>query len=281
MDWTSILSALLILFAGGLLQGTVGFGLGLFCVPLLLTAGFPVSTVLAMASIGTAVQAVSGVHHLRHAVPWRTVGFSLLIRAAAMAAGVGLVRVLAGYPVASLKFWVGAVMLALVAAQAWWRPMPRPKLHAAWDWAAFLGSGFTAGLCSMGGPPLVLWVMAHDWPADRTRGFLFASFMSLVPLQLVLLYSQFGQDVLRGALLGLALAPAVLAGSLAGLRVGGRFSKTILRRVAYTVLLAIAFNAMYPQARAWFRSVVPPETHHSSKQQGNGPASGEDSGSAP
>ena len=38
----------------------------------------------------------------------------------------------------------------------------------------FTGSGVLAGLCGMGGPPLVLWAMAHDWPTQRIRGFLFA-----------------------------------------------------------------------------------------------------------
>jgi hypothetical protein len=39
--------------------------------------------------------------------------------------------------------------------------------------AAALG---LAGICGMGGPPLVLWAMAHDWPADKVRAFLFACF---------------------------------------------------------------------------------------------------------
>ena len=107
----------------------------------------------------------------------------------------------------------------------------------------------------MGGPPLVLWVMAHDWTTEKTRGFLFASFMCLVPVQLALLYLSFGQDSLRGALMGLALSPAVLAGSLAGLRVGGRFSKLLLRRLAFALLMAIALNAMYPRGRQWLENL--------------------------
>ena len=43
--------------------------------------------------------------------------------------------------------------------------------------------GLLGGLAGVPGPPLVMWVMAHDWSADVTRAFLFASFMCLVPVE--------------------------------------------------------------------------------------------------
>lgn len=115
----------------------------------------------------------------------------------------------------------------------------------------------------MSGPPLVLWVMAHDWSTERIRGFLFAWFLSLVTLQLALLYAHFGRDVLQGILLGGVLSPAVLGGSLTGLRLGDAFSKPVLRRLAYTVLLAIALNAMYPQMKRWMQKNVFSDARHS------------------
>ena len=112
--------------------------------------------------------------------------------------------------------------------------------------ATFLASGFTGGLCSMDGPLLVLWVMAHNWTVERTRAFLFASFAGLVPFQLAMLYLAFGNEVLRGIAWGAAFAPVVLLGSLIGLRVGARFSKPLLCRLAYLLLTVIALNAMAP-----------------------------------
>ena len=103
----------------------------------------------------------------------------------------------------------------------------------------------------MGGPPLVLWVMAHDWPADRTRAFLFAAFSSLIPVQLGLFYAALGPDVLRGAALGVVLIPAVWIGSAAGLRLGALVSKRRLRLAAYALLAAIAFSAIAPQVKLW------------------------------
>lgn len=249
----SITYALLIALAGGVLQGTVGFGFGLLSVPLLLAVGYPMPMVLAIASICTAVQTTNGVHHLRHVVPWKIVGVSTVLRAITLFLGIGVLYILSGYPITALKFWIGLVMLLLLVVQVAWQPRPRAKLHAGWDAAAFLASGLTAGLCSMGGPPLVLWVMAHDWSADRTRAFLFAAFMSLIPLQLAVLYWTFGNDVLRGMALGAAFAPAVLLGSFVGLRLGARSSKPFLRRLAFCILTAVALNSMVPQLLLWLQ----------------------------
>jgi uncharacterized membrane protein YfcA len=252
MDLYQIGWALLVVLLGGILQGTVAFGFGLLVVPLLLALGLSAPTVLAIASICTAVQAATGVHRLRQVVPWGSVGFSLLIRGLSMLFGVWVLRRLVDYPVISLKFWVGLVLLLLVAAQAVWRPRPVARRHPAWDLAAFLASGFTAGLCGMGGPPLVLWVMGHDWAPDRIRAFLFAAFMGTVPLQLILLYWVFGGDVLRGMALGFAFSPAVFLGSMLGLRIGARFSGPNLRRLAYLVLVLVALSSMLPQLAQWF-----------------------------
>ena len=247
VDFSQISSVALIVLFSGFLQGAVAFGFGLLSVPLLLMVGLPVPTVLAVSSLCTAVQAASGVHHLRQAVPWKDVGVCLAIRVVAMLLGIWALLALVRFPMSQIKFWIGLVTLLLVVLQASWQPRPRARLHGCWNLAAFTASGFTGGLCAIGGPPLVLWVMAHDWDAERTRAFLFASFMSLVPFQLVVLYWTFGHDVLRGMILGAALSPVVLLGSVAGLRVGARFPKPLLRRLAFLVLAAIALNAMYPQ----------------------------------
>lgn len=249
MDMHQIVNVLLVVLCGGFLQGTVAFGFGLFSVPLLLTIGLPLPAVLAVSSICAAVQAASGVHRLRHVVPWREVGESGVIRAGAMLLGIWVLSKVATCSVSRIRFLIGLVMLLMVLLQASWRPLPRPRLHKGWNLAAFMTSGFTGGLCSMGGPPLVLWVMAHDWTTERTRAFLFASFLSLAPLQLAVLYWTFGKDVVYGMVLGFAVSPVVFLGSLLGLHLGARFSKPFLRRLAILILVAIALNAMFPEIR--------------------------------
>jgi uncharacterized protein len=253
-DTTQILCALMIALAGGLLQGTVAFGFGLLSVPLLMMVGLPLPAVLAISAVCTVVQSASGVHHLRHVVPWREVGMSVAVRAVTLVLGVLVLREMVNFPMMRLKFWIGLIMLAMVLLQGLWQPRPRPRLHVGWNLAAFSASGFIGGLCSMGGPPMVLWVMAHDWTSERTRAFLFGTFMSVAPFQLAVLYLTFGDDVVKGMALGAALSPVVLLGSLLGLRIGARFSKPLLRRLAFLLLIAIALNAMYPQVWRWVTS---------------------------
>jgi len=245
MSPVHILEALAVVFAGAMLQGMAAFGFGLSVVPLLLSIGLPTPMALAVSGVCTAIQSTSGVHRLRHAVPWRQVLFSTLIRCVSMLIGVWVLFHLTHCPVATIKFYIGVVVLGLVVLQACWQPKPQEHLHPVWNYAAFLSSGFTAGLCAMGGPPLVLWVMAHNWSPDRTRAFLFAAFLCIVPLQLGLLYWTFGKDVLSGVWMGLLFSPAVWFGSLVGLRIGDRLSKRLLRRLAYAVLVLIALSGMW------------------------------------
>ena len=246
MDMRHVVECLLVVLCSGFLQGTVGFGFALLSVPLLLMMGLSMPAVMAICCVCTLVQTGSGVHHLRHAVPWRDVGVSVAVRVASMLLGILVLRALVDCPATRINFWVGLVMLLLLILQAAWQPQPRERLHAGWNLTAFLVSGFTGGLCSMDGPPLVLWVMAHNWTADRTRAFLFASFMGLVPFQLAVLCWTFGGEVVHGMAWGAACSPVVLLGSLLGLRVGTRFSKPLLRRLAFLLLTVIALSAMVP-----------------------------------
>ena len=98
----------------------------------------------------------------------------------------------------------------------------------------------------MGGPPLVLWVMAHDWANRKTRAFLYGSFGASMPLQIAVFGVALGWPAVRGAVAGAAFSPAVVLGSLVGLAIGNRFSKPLLRRLAYGLLVVIALNSIVP-----------------------------------
>lgn len=67
------------------------------------------ASALAIAAICTAVQAGNGVHHLRHAVPWKHVGISFVVRGAATCLGTWALRVLVNYPVSRIKSCIGGI----------------------------------------------------------------------------------------------------------------------------------------------------------------------------
>jgi len=96
----------------------------------------------------------------------------------------------------------------------------------------------------MGGPFIVLWVMAHRWSNQQMRGYMAASICGIIPFQVFLLFHQFGSGVLTAALLGLIFMPTALLGTSAGLWIGDRIPRKGLRRIAAGLLIIIAATAI-------------------------------------
>ena len=139
---------------------------------------------------------------------------------------------------------VGCVVLGIVMLQKLWRVQPQPRMHPAWEWLAFSLGGFLLGLCGMGGPVMVLWVLAHDWPMNKARAFLFFLFATGFPVQALLMWSFFGVEVLDAMILAAAAFPAILAGLWVGLVISRRISDQTLRSLCTAVLVLIALSAI-------------------------------------
>jgi uncharacterized membrane protein YfcA len=139
---------------------------------------------------------------------------------------------------------IGAVLILIIAIQIWIRPQPRTKLH--WGWTLLAGSisGVMAGLVGMGGPVVVLWVMAHDWANQRSRTLMWCVFALMVPWQLTVAYHRFGSPVLTSALLGLAYSPLVIITTMLGTHLGNRLSRNRLRIAAYTILIGVGVASL-------------------------------------
>ena len=235
--------------AGGIIwlavavQSTVGFGSALVAVPALLWLGVPLPTVIALVATVSMIQSCMGAHNLRGSVPWRLTFVAVVVMLAGLGAGLLMLRVVADLRPEYVRRGVGIMLCVLVGLQCVVRPQPVARLHWLWGAVAFLSSGFLGGVCGLSGPPLVIWSMAHDWPAAKTRGFLFASFAATNPVSILLLSFMFGPQVLWGVMAGLACLPVVALGGAVGLRVGQRIEKERLRKLAYGLLLAIGVGA--------------------------------------
>ena len=70
----------LTLFSGSILQGAVGFGFGLFAIPILVWAGVRLSEAIAIMSISIFTQVLVATYQLRADVRWRDVVPASLIR---------------------------------------------------------------------------------------------------------------------------------------------------------------------------------------------------------
>ena len=102
--------------------------------------------------------------------------------------------------------------------------------------------GITAGAVGMGGPPLVLWVVAHDWPNKQARLFLWASFWFVMPIQIAVLVLMFEPvEQLKMVGVGVLTLPIAMLGTAAGLWLGHRLPKQQLRwaMIALRVVLGV------------------------------------------
>jgi uncharacterized membrane protein YfcA len=241
---TACLLVALILLASSVLQGAVGFASGLFGIPLLMLTGIALPEAVAISLVASAVQNCTAAWQLRHEIDYHATWRPMLIRFATLPLGALALWWLGRESKDAASQLVGLVILALLATQSLFSITPQPRLHPAWEWLTFSLAGFLLGLCGMGGPPMALWVLAHDWPMSRGRAFLYYLFVTGLPLQALFLWLFFGAEVLGAMLLGLAMVPVVLVGIYAGLAISKVVPDRLLRVVATTVLVLIAVSSI-------------------------------------
>lgn len=236
---SELLPLALVLFTGSVIQTTVGFGFGIFCIPLLIVLGLEPYEAIVFVTIGACVHAIVGGYALRRDVCWPRTAAMIALAGAGIPIGVlALGRLAEGDPAMVRRVFGGIVLLVLLV-QLFVRVQPREKLPAGAMVGAMLGSGFMGGFCGMAGVPAVIWVMAHKWSGRESRATLWALFGGLTPVLLLVLWARFGDPIGVACLRALAFLPAVLLGLPPGLWIGRRIPKRRLRTISF-VVLAIA-----------------------------------------
>jgi uncharacterized membrane protein YfcA len=233
-----------ILAAAVALQGAIGFGAGLFAVPLIVWTGVELPSVIAALSAAVTLQVALGCWQYRSHIPWRTTFQIALWRILGLPIGIATLTVLAGAGRDRAKQVIGVTLLAIIITQYLAKVKPRSHVHPAWIPLAGVTSGFLAGAFGMGAPPVVLWLMAHDWPAKQVRAFLWSTFLLILPVNFAMLCWTFGWTVVAAFVLGLAYAPLVLLASAAGARLGDRLDRRRLQVVAFGFLAVIAIASI-------------------------------------
>ncbi|MDX1565086.1 MAG: sulfite exporter TauE/SafE family protein [Phycisphaeraceae bacterium] len=235
----------MVLFVSSVIQGTVGFAAGLFGVPLLLLlARLSLPETIAVLLVAATFQNIQGTWQLRRRIEYEKTWRPILLRLVSLPMGAWVLLLAGAGSSEQVKQAVGVVLIATVAVMAAWRVKPRRQLPAIWEYPAFTLSGFLAGFCGMGGPPMVLWVTSHRWASTRSRGFLFFVFlMGLLP-QLVFHVLFFGTEMLWYYLLGLVCLPTILLGTFLGLRTGKKLPRPLLRKITLAVLVIVGISAI-------------------------------------
>jgi uncharacterized protein len=244
VDYSQYALVSLILFASSVVQGAVGFASGLFGIPLLMLTGITLPDAVAISLVAAAVQNIVATWQLRSQIDYRATLRPTLIRFAFLPLGIWALHLVGEGNKDLANQIVGLVIVGIIILQLATNVQPQPRLHVAWEWLAFSAGGFLLGLCGMGGPPMALWVLAHDWPMNRARGFLYFIFATGVVPQGLLLWLAFGKPILAAMLLGLVALPAVLLGLWLGLYLGKLIPDRLLRLLSLLLLLIIATSAI-------------------------------------
>lgn len=238
------LTVFAILLASSVVQGAVGFAGGLFSIPLLMLTGIPLPEAVSINMIASTVQNALGAWRLRREIDFRGAFRPTMLRFLALPFGVWTLYLVGSSNKDLASQVVGVIILAILAIQWLLSVPPQDKLHWGWEIAAFLGGGFLLGLCGMGGPVMVLWVMAHRWPVIRAKAFLYYLFATGMIPQALLLWLFFGDRIFTAFWLGVLSIPALVVGMLIGLWIGSQLPDHVIRRLTVGVLVAIAVSSI-------------------------------------
>ncbi len=220
-------------------QSAVGFAFSLFSTSLLLLAGLALPETVMLSTLASTLQRLLMTSRLWRHVDWHVTLPLSGVCLVTLPIGILLLRFCARQNIGEVKMGMGVLVLAVLALQTAWRVRPRQVLNRSWGVLAAAASGVLTGLANIGGPPLLLWVHAHDWPNEKTRVTPMAITTILVPVQVALILTAFGWQVFPSAVQAVTLVPAVVIGTWGGIAAGGRLSKPRLRAVAFSLLALI------------------------------------------
>jgi uncharacterized membrane protein YfcA len=244
MDIVEILKIGSVMIFGSIIQSSSGFGFGLFAVPLFLFMGFTLPETVIIVVIGSAVQKIAAVSYLWKAADWRGQAPYIAVGLVTLPLGVYCLYQVSFLSQPEVKQIIGVLILLLLLLQ--WKGLikSRERVAPAWGYIAGFFSGFLNGLANIGGPPLVLWILAHRWSNEKMRVTPIAFSIVFVPFQILFMGLMFGSMLWPPLLKAVLLIPTVLLGSWIGLKIGEKISKEFLRVYMRLLLLFIALSAI-------------------------------------
>ena len=171
-------------FAAAVLRGFTGFGFGLAAVPLLSLA-LPPAQVVPLVVTFQVIIGVAGLRAASATCDWRAIG--LLLPGLVAGIPIGLL-ILTALPPDTVRLAIGAIiLLSVLLIQRGARLPPQPSILI--SGGVGLVSGVISGLASMGGPPVVVYLLAVGHTTVRMRAttivyFMLSGCVSLIPMAL-------------------------------------------------------------------------------------------------
>lgn len=230
--------ALAAVLVGGIARGFTGFGSALIIVPALVIAYGPAQAVIVMSIIE-----VPGVMQLLptaiRQADWRAM--APLFVAAALTVPMGA-ALLAFLDPEVMRRCIAAMVVGfgLLIASGW---RYRGRVTAVHSAAVGAIGGLGSGAANLGGPPVVMFLLAKGSDAARTRAGIMAYFSIAMVLRLAA-YAWLDLLTLSALKLALILAPLYILAIWIGSRFFKGASETTFRRVVVTLVLTMGAVAL-------------------------------------
>lgn len=234
--WSYIFIGVLIL-AGTITQGTIGFGLGTTATPIIaLIRPELVPTLILLLALCISSYTLSRTFR---ETSWRVVGISSLARIPGSLVGAWAIASLSPN---GLSIFIGcAVLFAMTLSSLGWSPRPT-TLNTL---IAGVASGILGTSTSIGGPPMALIMKRFD--PDRTRGTLAGTFVlgTLVSLIILALSGQISSIQIGAAA---AYLPLVIVGLIAANHLNQFIDRNLLNRIVIIVAISAALMLIVESA---------------------------------
>ncbi|MDF1730332.1 MAG: sulfite exporter TauE/SafE family protein [Minwuia sp.] len=230
----SLAIALGLSLAAGLMRGFAGFGSGMMLSPILAILYGPAEAVLMIA----VMEIVVSVQLVPKALPdaqWPFLGPLILAAIIGMPLGAWLLATTE--PELIARVIAGIVMVFVIVLAVGWRYQGPKRLLPTLGVGGVSGALLTA--TSVGGPPVLLYILSGQDSARTNRANIILYFAIAEIITPIFLYLQdlFAMEVVIRAL---AICPAYMVGAWVGSRLFRESSERIYRRVALIFLSMIA-----------------------------------------
>jgi uncharacterized membrane protein YfcA len=239
VDSPTLILAVVIALAAGVVRGITGFGGAMVMSPplaLLLGPRVAVPVVLLLESIVAAPM----LWQTRRLVNWRMVGAILIAACAFVPLGV-LVLAVADPKAIRIAIASTVIVFALLLLRGW-RYAGRPRLATSLGLGAMSGS--MLGATSIGGPPVILYLLSGPDSIETTRAnlTLYVTVTSLIGIVMLVQQGIFDAHAARTSLW---LAPTYYVGLVGGLRLFPRFNDTRFRRFTLALLIVVSTGILF------------------------------------
>ncbi|TAK42307.1 MAG: sulfite exporter TauE/SafE family protein [Betaproteobacteria bacterium] len=227
-------AAFAIATGAGAVRGITGFGGALVMTPplaLLFGPAVAVPVALLLESVVAAPMLV----HTRREMRWRVIVPILATACATVPLGA---HVLVSADPDTLRRSIAAIVIAFsLLLLRGWRYQGRQRISTSIGLGAL--SGAMAGATSIGGPPVILYLLSGPDRVEITRANL-TLFVAVTSLAAIVALWIAGALPVATVLTGLLLAPGYYAGLIAGGRLFPRFNDTRFRQFTLVLLVVVS-----------------------------------------